>query len=159
TVNASTTNYGYTAGTHRLASLSGAQSKSYTVDSNGNMTSDGTTTWTFAGNNRPTQAGSTTFLINALGQRVKKSTGTTVTNFVYDEAGHLWGEYDGMGALIEETIWLGDLPVGTSSAALSYVHPDHLGTPRMITRSSDNAIQWRWDNTEAFGNSSPDQNP
>jgi RHS repeat-associated protein len=159
TVNTATTNYGYTSGSHKLASLSGAQAKSYTVDAAGNMTSDGTTSWTYAGNNRATSAGAATFLLNALGQRVKKSTATTTTHFVYDEAGHLWGEYDATGALIREHIWLDDLPVGTVDAALSFVHADHLGTPRMVTRPSDNAIEWRWDNTEVFGNNAPDQNP
>jgi RHS repeat-associated protein len=156
TVNTATTNYSYMAGSHKLQSLSGAQSKSYAVDAAGNMTSDGTTTWAYAGNNRATQAGTTTFLVNALGQRVKKTAGSTVTHFAYDEAGRIWGEYDNTGALIAETIWLDDFPVGTFGAALSYVHPDHLGTPRMITRSSDNAIVWRWDNTDPFGNSQPD---
>ena len=42
---------------------------------------------------------------------------------------------------------------------LYYVHPDHLGTPRAITRASDNQVAWRWDNTEPFGNSQPNQNP
>ena len=164
TVNSSTTNYGYSSGTHRLASLSGAQSKSYTFDAAGNMTSDGTTTWTYGGNNRPTAAGSTAFLINALGQRVKKTTGSAAVRFVYDEAGRLWGEYDASGALIQETVWLEDLPVATirpngSTFDLFYVHADQLGTPRKVTRPSDNAIMWRWDNTEAFGNSAPDENP
>jgi len=27
--------------------------------------------------------------------------------------GHLIGEYDGSGNLVEETIWLGDIPVAT----------------------------------------------
>lgn len=63
------TTYGYFTGTHRLQSLGGAQAKSFSYDAAGNMTSDGTTTWTFAGNNRPRQAGSATFVFNALGQR------------------------------------------------------------------------------------------
>jgi RHS repeat-associated protein len=159
TVNSSTTNYGYTSGTHRLQSLSGAQTKSYTVDAAGNMTSDGATTWTYGGNNRPAQAGTTNFLINALGQRVKKVTGSATTLFAYDEAGRLWGEYDGAGSLVAETIWLDALPVAVIKSGPSYVHPDHLGTPRLVTRPSDNAILWRWDNTEAFGNSQPNENP
>ncbi len=36
-------------------------------------------------------------------------------------------------------------------ATVYYVHPDNLGTPRMITRPTDNAIVWRWDNNEPFG--------
>jgi RHS repeat-associated protein len=39
------------------------------------------------------------------------------------------------------------------------VHADHLGTPRVITRPSDNKIMWRWDSTEAFGNTLPNENP
>ncbi|MGZ5100426.1 MAG: RHS repeat-associated core domain-containing protein, partial [Usitatibacter sp.] len=93
------------------------------------------------------------------GQRVKKASASAITHFVFDEAGRLWGEYDATGNLIQETIWLDDLPVATVTSALNYVHPDHLATPRAITRASDNALLWRWDNTEAFGNSQPDSNP
>jgi hypothetical protein len=32
---------------------------------------------------------------------------------IYDEASHLLGEYDATGTLIEETVWLGDIPVAT----------------------------------------------
>ncbi len=101
-------------------------------------------------------------MINALGQRVKKS-GTSITLFVYDEAGHLLGEYDGSGNLIEETIWMGDIPVATlqpngTGVSVYYIHTDHLNTPRRITRISDNAIVWRWD-SEPFGTAVANQNP
>jgi RHS repeat-associated protein len=104
------------------------------------------------------------YLVNGLGQRVQKSAGGSVTIFVYDEAGHLLGEYDGTGALIQETVWMEDMPVATlrpsgGGVTVYYVHPDHLGTPRAITRPSDNVFMWRWDNTEAFGNSQPNENP
>jgi len=115
TVSASTTNYGYGSSSHRLNSLSGATSISYTYDADGNRTNDGTATWSYGGNNRPTQVtvGSTTtsFLINALGQRVKKTTGSNATRFIYDEAGRLIGEYDSGGTRITETVWFNDLPV------------------------------------------------
>ena len=39
------------------------------------------------------------------------------------------------------------------------VHADHLNTPRVITRPFDNAVVWKNDNTEPFGNSQPDENP
>ncbi|HWG29044.1 MAG TPA: hypothetical protein VN676_00695 [Steroidobacteraceae bacterium] len=42
----------------------------------------------------------TTYLSNALGQRVRKVTPSSIVNFAYDEAGHLIGEYDGTGNLI-----------------------------------------------------------
>ena len=38
-------------------------------------------------------------------------------------------------------------------------YADHLGTPRVITRPSDNAVVWKNDNTEPFGNSQPNENP
>lgn len=136
----------------------------YSYDNVGNITGDGTATWTMGGKNRPTQvtvgATTTTFTINALGQRVRKAMGSSATRFVYDEAGRLWGEYDETGAAISETIWLEDLPVGVKrGTSLYYLHSDQLGTPRTITRASDNAIAWRWDNTEAFGSSQPNENP
>ena len=43
--------------------------------------------------------------------------------------------------------------------ALYYIHADHLGTPRAITRPSDNALVWEWKNSEPFGNNLPNPNP
>ena len=92
-----------------------------------------------------TNGGSTeTTLYNALGQRIEVSGGVNGTVlYAYDEAGHLLGEYDGTGALIEETVWLGDTPAATlktsgSTVAFYYVHSDALNTPRQVTRPSDN---------------------
>jgi len=117
TIAASTTNYGYVYGTsgHRLMTLSGATSKTFTYDNAGNKTADNTQTWTYGNNNRPVSvtAGANTVLtgINALGQRVLKTVNGTVTRFVYDEAGRLIGEYDVNGVAAQEIIWLNDLPV------------------------------------------------
>jgi RHS repeat-associated protein len=66
-----------------------------------------------------------------------------------DGAGHLLGEYSSTGAIIEETIWLGDLPVATlrssgSTVAVYYVHSDQLNIPRAVTRRSDNKQMWSW---------------
>jgi RHS repeat-associated protein len=51
------------------------------------------------------------------------------------------------------------LTITPLSVGFSYVHADHLGTPRAITRPSDNAKVWEYENTEPFGNSAPNQNP
>ncbi len=40
-----------------------------------------------------------------------------------------------------------------------YVHPDHLGTPRAITRASDNAKVWEWRNDDPFGNNPVNEDP
>lgn len=107
---------------------------------------------------------SMTLQYNALGQRIRKTSPIGNTTFVYDEAGHLLGEYDDSGNLIEEMVWLGDTPVatlrpnGSGGVAVYYVHSDHLNSPRKISRPSDNAIVWRWD-SDPFGNVFPDENP
>jgi hypothetical protein len=67
--------------------------------------------------------------------------------YAYDEAGHLLGEYDGTGSLIEKTVWLGDIPVATlrpsgSTVAIYYVHSDQLNAPRQVARPSDNTLMW-----------------
>ena len=54
--------------------------------------------------------------------------GTTL--LVYDEAGHLLGEYASSNALVQETVWMGDIPVATlqpngrTSIATYYVHTE-----------------------------------
>ncbi|MEZ5473035.1 MAG: hypothetical protein R3E90_14790 [Marinicella sp.] len=52
----------------------------------------------------------TTYQYNAFGERVYKQ-GQTTTLFTYDEEGHLLGEYDTSGSLIQEIIWLDDTPI------------------------------------------------
>ena len=100
---------------------------------------------------------------NAVGQLYEKNVGGTVTLLMYDEAGHLLGEYSGTGALIQETIWMGDIPVGTirpngSSVTTYFVWTDQLNTPREVSRPSDHRPVWRWD-IDPFGTTAPNQNP
>ena len=78
-------------------------------------------------------------------------------------SGSLVGEYDGAGNLIQETVWLGDIPVATirpsgSSVAIYYVETDQLDTPREVIRPSDNAVMWTWF-TGPFGIEAPNTNP
>lgn len=56
--------------------------------------------------------GTTTYQLNALGQRVRKTNSSTDTVFTYDARGHLIAETDAAGALKREIIYLGDIPVG-----------------------------------------------
>jgi RHS repeat-associated protein len=49
--------------------------------------------------------------------------------------------------------------VTTVAATIYYIHTDQLGTPRMITRPTDNAVVWRWDNSDPFGNNADNQSP
>jgi len=76
--------------------------------------------------------------------------------FFYDEEGHLLGEYGAGGALIQETVWMGNTPVATLRARVGggvdvyYIHTDHLDTPRKVSRPRDNALMWRWCHRSAY---------
>ncbi|MGZ8222758.1 MAG: InlB B-repeat-containing protein [Methylobacter sp.] len=164
--------YSTDANSNRLQSQSGAQTVNYSYDPAGNLTNDGTYSHSYNAAGRriattnTTTAQTTSYGYDALGQRISKTNAGNTTQFFYDEQGHLTGEYDASGQLIQEIIWLGDLPVAvlkpsTNPAAtpdIYYIHADHLGTPRKITRPNDNRVVWSWE-SEAFGNSLPDQNP
>lgn len=159
--------YTVSSTSNRLSSVSGALSRTYSYDNSGNTTGEGTATFMYNDAGRmvsATKAGvTTTYALNALGQRVKKTTSGSSTYFVYDEAGHLVGEYDNSGNLVQETVWFGDTPVATlrpngGGVNLFYVHTDHLNTPRRISKPSDNIVVWRWD-SDPFGTSAANEDP
>jgi RHS repeat-associated protein len=156
---------------NRLSSLSGAQALAFAYDAAGNALQEGSLAYTYDNAGRRTGATAAgqawAYAYNALGQRVRKSGPAGTTLYAYDEAGRLLGEYDGAGQLLQETVWLDDLPVATlrrpagtttGPASAYYVHTDHLGTPRRITRPADNTLMWLWEG-EPFGNSLPNENP
>lgn len=167
--------YGYDSLDRLTSGTSTTSAISWTFDADGNRQTQlgaaapgySASLLSFTYNNRGrmasvTTSGTTNYTYNALGQRIRKSGPGGTTVFAYDESGRLLGEYTSAGALIEETIWLGDLPVATlrpgTPVAIYYVHADHLGTPRAVTRTSDNAKVWRWD-SDPFGVAVPNQNP
>lgn len=88
--------------------------------------------------------------------------GGTRTNFVYDPQGRLLGEYDASGAVIQETVWVGDMPVAVfksngTAVVPHYVYSDNLNTPRAITNTTGQVV-WRWDG-EPFGATPANENP
>ena len=170
------TKYGYDP-LDRLSSATGVSALTWTYDGVGNRQTQvggaaptyptATATLTYNNRGRLTSATNTiteSYAYNALGQRNSKSGGGVSIVFMYDEAGHLLGEYTGAGSLIEETVWMEDLPIATlrphtgGGIDIYYVHADHLGSPRLVTRSTDNAVVWRWD-SDPFGTNQPNQNP
>lgn len=165
---------------NRLMQAQGAAgTTSFSYDNAGNMLTDGVATYTYSDRGRMSSAtiGSNVvnYSYNGLDQRVGKTGPTALVPtgaayYAYDEAGQLIGEYDANLAPVHETVYLGSTPVAvlkqTGTAASSTlqvtvynVWADHIDTPRVITRSSDQAIVWRWDTAEAFGATAPDQNP
>lgn len=173
------------ASSNQLSNTSGplpVKTMSYSLS--GSLLADGKLSATYSDRGRlktiTNPAGSadtTTYFTNALGQRVKKSGPATIVTsginyYVYDDAGHLLGEYNASGKPLQETVYLGDTPVAVltqsiagaapsqvTSTNLHYVYADHLGTPRVITRATDNKMVWRWDNADPFGMLPPDSNP
>ena len=47
---------------------------------------------------------------------------------------------------------------GGGAATISYIHADHLNTPRLITNDAGQAV-WRWDQADPFGGDVPNENP
>ncbi|UOD27741.1 RHS repeat-associated core domain-containing protein [Massilia violaceinigra] len=109
----------------------------------------------------------TQYRYNGLGQRaIKSDAAGASTYFVYNEAGQMVGEYNSAGTPIQETVYLEGMPVAVIKPRASgaeenayYVYADHLATPRVITRASDNKMVWRWDGANPFGEDPPDENP
>jgi len=164
---ASPPTYTISSTNNRVSSISGAVSRTYTYDSAGNTLtySNITATYNNRGRMKTLKKGSTTatFTYNAQGELVKRVGGTPGTvHYVYDEARHLLGEYNSTGALVQETIWLGDTPVAKlrpgTPVGIFYVHTDHLNTPRKVTRPSDNKARWTWE-SDPFGTALPNENP
>ena len=174
--------YNLPTNSHKLTSTTGGTNpRAFTYDALGNLTNDGKYTNTYLNNGRlrtvvwtvGTTTNTITYDLNALGQRVRKTAPSSVggtRRFMYDEAGRLTGEYDSVGKLVQETIWLGDTPIATLrpksgsttppiAIDIFYIHADHLGTPRAITRPTDNKVVWSWEHTEAFGNNAVNENP
>lgn len=59
-----------------------------------------------------TAQGTTTYQVNALGQRIRKTNSADDRIFVYDTRGKLISENDSGGTLKREYLYLGDIPVG-----------------------------------------------
>jgi len=167
TRSAAITNFGYGAGSNRLQGLSGAVARSFTYDAAGNLTGNGTVTFTYDGRGRLTQSSSGyRYAINGLGQRVSKSgpdVATGTTYFVYDEQGHLIGEYDATGAMRQELVYLADAPVASVRPAagggidIYPIYGDHLNTPRLITNQANQSV-WEW-KTDTFGAGAANEDP
>jgi RHS repeat-associated protein len=165
---AGTTNVAVSTTSNQVSGTSGALVRTYSYDGAGNTTGNGGASFAYNGAGRlssVTEAGATVnFGVNALGQRVSKTSSDGTVLFAYDEQGHLIGEYGPTGSLLEETVWLGDIPVATlrpdSSGGVDiyYVDTDRLDTPRAITRAADNTVVWRW-SSDPYGNGFVDEDP
>jgi RHS repeat-associated protein len=165
------TSYTIDSASNKLSQV-GSQARTY--DAVGNTTAIGTDQSQYSSRNRLIQAtkngASAQYGYNAFGERVKKTTGGNNSQFVYDDDGHVLGEYDATGSLVSEYIWLGDVPVAVlkpnastqggqaaGSVRAYYIQPDHLDTPRVIVNAANQPV-WRWDSAP-FGETLANEQP
>jgi YD repeat-containing protein len=117
TVGSGTDTYAYSATSNRIASITaqGGAARSFVFDPNGSTTSDGINQYAYDARGRMVQSvgalGTTTYRVNALGQRVRKTNGADDRIFHYDIKGHLIAESDPGGGTKREYIYLGDIPL------------------------------------------------
>lgn len=164
---AAVTNYTYGTISNRLTQLSGSQNTSIASDANGSITNNGSSAFNYDARGRMVSAntaiGLVTYKINALGQRVLKTTPTLSTFYHYVGNGKLIAE--STGSALTEYVYLGDVPVAVyTTAALSggeaaahFIHTDQLNTPRAITDGSGNLV-WQWD-SDPFGKDAANEQP
>ncbi|HNP64290.1 MAG TPA: RHS repeat-associated core domain-containing protein, partial [Woeseiaceae bacterium] len=153
----------YQSNSNRLSTI---DSVSVQHDLAGNRTSDQGGSRTFAYNDsgrlsevfvNSSSVGS--YVHNALGQRTKKTVGSTDTIFIFDIFGNLIAEHDDQGMLIRDYVWVDSMPVAQieQGETFHYLHFDHLNTPRMASNDSQ-SIVWRWD-SDAFGSMAASEDP
>ncbi|MDQ1117929.1 MULTISPECIES: RHS repeat-associated core domain-containing protein [Pseudoxanthomonas] len=164
---AGTSTYSYPTTSHRLTNVGGI---ARTYDAAGNTTAINGTAKQFVyddtGRMSSVKAGGITtrnYQYNGKGERVRSYLSTANTYTLYDEAGHWVGDYGANGTPVQQAIWMDDLPVGLRAAAastVSYIEPDHLGSPRAVIDPVANTAIWKWDiKGEAFGATAPEQDP
>ncbi len=116
TIGANTYASAYGGTSNRIASTTGPVPKSFTFDANGSIVNDTTNQYTFDARGRlkqaTTAAGIAQYLVNTMGQRVRKSAGGITTVFHYDSGGRLISETDAAGNIRQEYFYLNDIPVG-----------------------------------------------
>jgi RHS repeat-associated protein len=165
TLGAGTETYTYATTSNRIATITpnSGPVRSFTSDPNGSTSVDGNNTYAYDVRGRMIQSvgglGTTSYQVNAAGQRVRKTSASADVVFHYDAKGHLIAESTLAGAMQKEYLWLGDIPVAVATSTDNYfVHVDHLNTPRLIADQAGMTV-WKDDNTEPFGSNPPNENP
>lgn len=115
TVGANSSTYAYAPTSNRLSAISGANPRSYAYDNNGSITGDSVNSFGYDTRGRLMQAvtagGTTSYQVNSLGQRIRKTNTQGDTVFHYDAQGRLIAESGPGGAIRKEYLYLGDTPV------------------------------------------------
>jgi len=113
----------------------------FSYDAAGNILNDGNHTYTYDAENRIIQVdgGQTaTYTYDALGRRVEKVSGSTKTDYIYGAGGKVVTEYNnGCASICWATSYIyfaGRLTAIYKDATTYFVHGDHLGSTRLMTK-------------------------
>jgi len=148
TEGASSTSYAYTAGTNRLAAATGSEPGTYTCDSNGNTTGDGTHTYQYSQRDRLTSADSGTTGSDSYdgdGRRVQKTAGGVTTLFFYDPNGKLLEEYIPATATGKDYVWLPGTYEPLARVDFGLADTDNGDVLRCTKSSSNVHLDWSLD--------------
>jgi RHS repeat-associated protein len=137
TIGAQTGTYTYEKTSNRLqttavknGSVTNTIKRNY--DAAGNTLNIGDKQFTYNDLGRMATGSGASYFYNGLGQRIYKSNSNSYVS--YDETGHMIGEYTYHGPLLNETVYIGDIPVAVlTPAGTNFINADHLNTPRLIT--------------------------
>jgi len=140
--------------------LAGQSAQTLAYDTRGNLTGDGTWTYTYDAENRMLSAVKTgtnaTFVHDPLGRRVKKQVGTARNWYLSDGADEI-AEYTGITAATLAFRYIPgpaiDQPVAmvTAAGAKTYFHTDKRGSVIAMTDSSGNLAEGTY-TYDSFGN-------
>jgi RHS repeat-associated protein len=135
------TDQNLTAGTcgtfHSAVGTNNRLSAPYQYDPTGNMTADGSHTYTYDAENRliAVDGGSAaTYLYDAEGHRVIKSTPAAWRSYIYDATGSVVAETNAAGWDIGYVSFNGSLLAEYRDGTTYFVHKDHIGSTRLISK-------------------------
>lgn len=140
-----TTNYTYASTSNRLTAV---DATAWLYDAAGHLTHKGSNvTYTYNARGRLSSATvgtvTTNYTLNGLDQRVRKDAPATLGStrwFAYDEAGHLIGYYDANNRVIQETVYLGDLPLAVLTGDGLLVDNDMVGQTTVAGNWASEAV-------------------
>src|SRR6267154_4538174 len=131
---------------NRIVSGSGV-----TYDAAGNVTANGAATYFYDAENRLVQVGgalgvcsgaTACYVYDANGRRIRKTTGSTTVDFLYDIAGHQIAEANSSGNWNRGEVYAGGKHLATYAGGTTYfIHSDWLGTERARTTAAGAAYE------------------
>jgi YD repeat-containing protein len=117
TVGSATDTYSYGSASNRLASITpqAGAPRTFAFDANGSTTNDGINQYAYDARGRMVQSvgvtGVTSYQVNALGQRIRKTNLSLDRVYLYDTRGRLIAETNPAGILLREYLYLNDIPL------------------------------------------------